>query len=129
MSDSDRPSRRVILRDLLIFQIKLWLDGLKDVVLSPVSIGACVLDVLFRRKHQRGLFYRVMRTGERFDLWLNLYGAAKDADERRSGLAWDALELPPSVRNVEDELPPARQIRLSASATTARDGAGPSARE
>ena len=78
--------RTVILRDLVLFQMKLWLDGLKDIVLSPLSIGACVLDVLFRRSGQRSLFYGVMRLGERFDLWLNLYGPATRADASPNGL-------------------------------------------
>jgi hypothetical protein len=82
----DRPSRGVILRDLLIFQVKLWFDGLKDVVLSPLSIVAVVVDVLFRRPGRKSLFYRVMSLGERFDLWLNLYGPAQRAEEGREGL-------------------------------------------
>jgi len=89
-SDARSPSadnpRSVVLRDLLLFQMKLWLDGLKDIVLSPLSIVACVLDVLFRRTDQSSLFYGVMRLGERFDLWLNLYGPAKRADASPDGL-------------------------------------------
>lgn len=84
-SDSNNP-RSVVLRDLLLFQMKLWLDGLKDVVLSPLSIVACILDVLFRRTDSSSLFYGVMRLGERFDLWLNLYGPAKRADASPDGL-------------------------------------------
>jgi len=89
-SDARSPSadnpRSVVLRDLLLFQMKLWLDGLKDIVLSPLSIVACVLDVLFRRTDQSSLFYGVMRLGERFDLWLNLYAPAKRADASPDGL-------------------------------------------
>ena len=33
-------SRWVIVRDLGIFQLKLALDGLKDIILMPVSIAA-----------------------------------------------------------------------------------------
>jgi hypothetical protein len=44
MSTANR-SRWVILRDLLIFQIKLLLDGAKDIVLSPVSLGAAAIDL------------------------------------------------------------------------------------
>ena len=78
--------RNVLLRDLLLFQMKLWMDGLKDIVLSPLSIIACIVDVLFRRSGQRSLFYGVMRLGERFDLWLNLYGPATRADTSPDGL-------------------------------------------
>jgi hypothetical protein len=78
--------RHVLLRDLVLFQMKLWLDGLKDIVLSPLSIAACVLDLVFRRSGQRSLFYSVMRLGERFDLWLNLYGPATRAGAHPDGL-------------------------------------------
>jgi len=82
------PSRRVIARDLLLFQIKLWLDGLKDIVLSPLSIGAALLDVL-RGAGQPSLFYRVFQWGEWFDQWLNLYHASQRAPHRTSGLVDD----------------------------------------
>lgn len=88
-STSDRrPSKGVIMRDLLLFQMKLWLDGLKDVVLSPISIGAAILDVLSSSNH-RSFFYRVLQLGERFDRWLNLYNASQRAPSRPSGLVGD----------------------------------------
>jgi hypothetical protein len=87
-SVDDRPSKRIILRDLLLFQMKLWLDGLKDVVLSPISMIAAVLDLL-RGSDRTSLFYRTLQVGEGFDRWLNLYGAAQRAPERASGLVGD----------------------------------------
>lgn len=85
------PSRKVLIRDLFLFQLKLWLDGLKDVVLSPLSFGAAVFGVVFRRPAP---FYKVMRTGEQFDAWLNLYGAAHGAEHRKDGLFGDAEQRP-----------------------------------
>jgi len=84
----DRPSKGVILRDLLLFQMKLWLDGFKDIVLSPISVIAAVLDML-RRSERSSLFYRTLQLGEGFDQWLNLYGAAQRAPHRASGLVGD----------------------------------------
>lgn len=86
MPEKANNPRTVILRDLLLFQMKLWLDGLKDIFLSPLSIAACVVDLFFRRSGQKSFLYGVMRLGERFDLWLNLYGAASGADAHRDGL-------------------------------------------
>lgn len=86
MPEQANNPRTVILRDLLLFQMKLWLDGLKDVFLSPLSIAACMIDLFFRRSGQKSLLYGVMRLGERFDLWLNLYGAAAGADAHQDGL-------------------------------------------
>lgn len=68
-------SRGKILRDLLVFQVKLWLEGLKDIALVPLSLGAAVIDMVFYRKSSRGALYGVMGLGERFENWVNLYGA------------------------------------------------------
>ena len=40
-------SRWVILRDLFLFQLKLFLDGLIDVTLSPLSIAVAAVEILF----------------------------------------------------------------------------------
>ena len=82
----NRPARSVLVRDGIIFMLKLWLDGLKDVALTACAIGALVIDLIFRRKSERFLFYKVVRAGERFDLWLNLYGAAEAGGRSEEGL-------------------------------------------
>lgn len=76
----------ILLRDLLIFQIKLVLDAFKDVALIHLSIGAAVIDLLFGRPGRLLLFYRVLRMSERFDLWLNLHGPALEAETHQEGL-------------------------------------------
>jgi hypothetical protein len=86
MTRSSEPSSGVLIRDLLIFQLKLWLDGLKDVVLSPLSLIAAAMDLLLGPGRRGPRLYRVLRLGERFDLWLNLFGAAKAAQHSREGL-------------------------------------------
>lgn len=86
MKPSRMPSKGVLLRDFLIFQLKLWMDGLKDIVLAPVSLFAVILDLL-RGPGRRGpRLYTVLRMGERYDLWLNLFGAAKAAEHSSEGL-------------------------------------------
>jgi hypothetical protein len=81
-----KRAKLVVLRDLVIFQLKLMLDGIKDVTLSPVSIAAAAADVVFPGERVGHRFYAVMRLGERFDRWLNLFGAAEKADAARDGL-------------------------------------------
>ncbi|MGN6483882.1 MAG: hypothetical protein ACTHMX_05710, partial [Thermomicrobiales bacterium] len=82
MRPTARPSRGALIRDLLIFHLKLWLDGFKDIVLLPLTLVAGGIDFIFRTR----LFYRVLGLGERFDLWLNLFGAAQQAGHARDGL-------------------------------------------
>ena len=73
-------SRWVIFRDLLLFQLKLFLDGLIDVTLAPLSIAAAIVEMAFGGRQRGRLFYSILRLGERADLWLNLYGASRRAD-------------------------------------------------
>lgn len=70
-------SRSVTFRDFFIFQLKLLLDGVKDVVVFNLSVGAIVLDFLSGRGRRPRLFYSVVALSERFDLWLNLHGAVE----------------------------------------------------
>lgn len=81
-----KPRRSALLRDAVIFMIKLWLDGLKDIGLTMAAVGALAVDLTLRRDADRYLFYKVVRAGERFDLWLNLYGAAETGAQSDEGL-------------------------------------------
>ena len=80
-----RATRPVLIRDFLIFQLKLVLDGFKDVLLFWGALVALILDLFFSGRRRR-LFYRVMALGERIDLWLNLHGAIKRGAETGDGL-------------------------------------------
>ena len=72
-------SRQVTLRDFLVFQLKLAVDGLKDVVVFQISIVAMVVDFLSGRGKRPRWFYAVMRESQRFDRWLDLHGAMRRA--------------------------------------------------
>lgn len=85
MSES-AVSRGVLVRDLVVLQIKLMLDGLKDIVLLQASIAAALVDFVFMRVTRGRCFYSVLRLSERVDLWFNLYGAARRAERDRDGL-------------------------------------------
>ena len=80
------PMTRVSVRDFAIFQLKLLIDGAKDGAVFAMSFVAFGIDLVFRRHGRRRIFYKVMRVSERFDLWLNLHGAAEAADTNADGL-------------------------------------------
>jgi hypothetical protein len=77
---------KVSIRDFAIFQLKLLIDGLKDGMVFTVSFVAFAVDLIFKRHGERRYFYRVMRVSEKFDLWLNLHGAAISAEASEDGL-------------------------------------------
>ena len=78
--------RGVIIRDLIIFQIKLLLDGVKDLVLSPLSIIAAGLDIISPTQRRGKRLYSVLTLGERFDRWLNLFNVSERAAAHEQGL-------------------------------------------
>lgn len=62
-----------VLRDLLLFQFKLVVDGLKDLCLAQVALGAAMIDLVRRDGSPGRRFYAVVRLSERFDGWLDLH--------------------------------------------------------
>ena len=67
------PEQKTVVRDAGIFAFKMWLDGLKDIGIAFVGLGAALWDIMPGRKPSEFLFYRVMRVGERIDNALDLY--------------------------------------------------------
>lgn len=64
-----------VFRDVVVFQVKLLVDGLRDLLLSPVSIFAALVDLLVPGDDGGRRFYAVVRFGRRTEQWINLFGA------------------------------------------------------
>ncbi len=75
-----RPSRWTLIRDALVFQLKLFLDGVRDFLMMPISTGAVVLDLLGVGPRPGLQFYRILQLGHRTDEWINLFGAREHHD-------------------------------------------------
>ena len=67
-------SRLRLLTDVLMFQLKLLVDGLLDLLLSPLSIIAAVLGLIAGGDRPDQYFRKVQRFGGRTERWLNLFG-------------------------------------------------------
>ena len=76
------PDRWEFLRDVLVFQLKLFLDAVRDLVLSPVSIVAGVIDLISGDEPPGRYFYRLLAFGGRTDTWINLFGMQGQPEER-----------------------------------------------
>ncbi len=72
-------STKRALRHLVVFQIKLALDALRDLALSPISIFVFVLDVVRKPKIEDSLYLRVMSMGRRSDRIINLFDEYSEA--------------------------------------------------
>jgi hypothetical protein len=66
--------RKPLIRQAIIFQLKLGLDALRDILMSPVSIILVITDIVMANNHQQSYFIRLMRLGKKSDHWINLFG-------------------------------------------------------
>lgn len=65
-----------MVRDAVVFQLKLVVDGIRDFVLIPVSLVATVLSLLRPGGRSGSEFYEVVAFGRRTEKLINLFGAA-----------------------------------------------------
>ena len=79
-STSPPPQRNAddrwrFLRDVLVFQVKLFLDNVRDFALVPISLAAALIDLVFRGKREGALFYKVLRWGAHSEEVIDVYSA------------------------------------------------------
>ena len=63
------------LRDVLVFQLKMLLDNVRDFALMPISLVAALIDLIFKGERQGTLFYQVLRWGAHSEEVINVYSA------------------------------------------------------
>ncbi|WOF74846.1 hypothetical protein QMT40_002505 [Parvibaculaceae bacterium PLY_AMNH_Bact1] len=72
----DDVDRWTLMRDVTVFQGKLILDGLRDLLLSPISIAAALIGIIGGGDRPGRQFYDLLYLGKRSEKWINLFGAA-----------------------------------------------------
>jgi hypothetical protein len=80
---AQRFSRWELIRDALVFQAKLFLDGLRDLLLVPVSLVALVVDLVTGGEHAGRNFYGVVLLGRRSESWIDLFAAGDRIEARQ----------------------------------------------
>jgi hypothetical protein len=63
------------LRDVVVFQLKMFLDNVRDLVLMPVSLGAALIDLVLRGEREGARFYKVLRWGWHSEKVIDVYSA------------------------------------------------------
>jgi hypothetical protein len=94
--------------DVLRFQVKLWLEALRDVVLSPVTLGAAALDLMLLKRQPPRYFRALLALGRRSEDWIDLWSMV---DAGAKGENVDAL-LAQIERVVRDPRVGARRARM-----------------
>ena len=74
--------RWTLIRDIGVLQVKLIVDGLRDIVLVPASLVAGIISIASGKDGKLGLqFYHLLAWGKQTEVWINLFGAVKNSPE------------------------------------------------
>jgi hypothetical protein len=72
---TNRDERWRFLRDVLVFQLKMFLDNVRDFALMPIALVAAIIDLVFRGEREGALFYKVLRWGSHSEAVIDVYSA------------------------------------------------------
>lgn len=74
--------RWTLIRDIGVLQVKLVVDGLRDIILVPASLVAGIISIASSKDGKLGLqFYHLLAWGKQTEVWINLFGAVKNSPE------------------------------------------------
>jgi len=71
---SHHDARMRLIWELVLFQLKLAAEGVRDLFLSPISIIAVIVGLVAGGDKPDVYFRRLQRFGRRSDLWINVFG-------------------------------------------------------
>jgi len=70
-------SRLQLLLDVFVFQFKLAADGIRDILLSPLSIISAIMGLVAGGDDPHRYFRQLLHFGRRSEIWINLFGHRK----------------------------------------------------
>lgn len=77
---NDTVDRWTLVRDIGVLQVKLIVDGLRDLLLVPASLIAGLMSLLSNDLARPGpYFYQLLDLGKQSERWINLFGALQNA--------------------------------------------------
>jgi hypothetical protein len=85
MSDHKPSPRAALVRESLVFQLKLLADGLRDFVLVPVALVSTVVGLIRSGEEPDREFRKVLELGRETERMINLFGT-HERDETTTDL-------------------------------------------
>ncbi len=80
--ESTGPDTWTLLRDIAVLQVKLIVDGFRDLLLVPASLVAGLISLASTADGKPGpQFYRLLGVGKQSERWINLFGALQNSPE------------------------------------------------
>ena len=91
MSESNPSKRGTLVRNAVVFQLKLMADGFRDLVLIPVSLIATLIGLLRGGDEPEREFNQVLNVGRDSEQWINLFGNHDIPENTNPAASIDAL--------------------------------------
>ena len=122
---SDQGSRWRLLRDVVVFQIKLGMEAVLDITLIPVSLAAAGMDLLMGNWRRPRWFHAVLRFGERCEHWIDLWRiATPGVDAPQSEVDAVLSNIETLIRNPRTGPDKVRELRRWVATKIAPGGGG-----
>ena len=99
-SEQHQSARWRLLRDIGVLQVKLIVDGFRDLVLVPLSLIAGAVGLMRGGSQPGREFYDLLRSGKKSERWINLFGAV-DMQDEEAGASADEADLDKMVGRIE----------------------------
>ncbi|MCW9016804.1 MAG: hypothetical protein OQJ89_07560 [Kangiellaceae bacterium] len=90
------PHEEHPIRNLVLFQLKLAVDALRDILLSPISLIATIMDLIEGRRGSKSYFSMLLKMGRESERRINLFQQHR---EKKRSKTIDSM-----IRQVEDIL-------------------------
>jgi len=93
--------RWTLIRDMAVLQIKLVADGLRDVILVPVSLLVGLVSLAKGGERPGSEFYELLRVGKKTERWINLFGAVERVYPQDEAGEYEGRDIDGMLANVE----------------------------
>jgi hypothetical protein len=122
---SDHETRWRLVRDVVVFQIKLGMEAILDLTLIPVSLAAAAIDFLLGNWRRPRWFHAVLRFGERCEHRIDLWRVATPGvDASQSDVDAVMRSIETLIRNPRTGPDKVRELRRWAATKLAPSGDG-----
>jgi len=91
MSEPTPSKRSTLIRNSVVFQLKLMADGFRDLVLLPISLIATIIGLLRGGDEPEREFNQVIQVGRDSEQWINLFGNHDVPETSNATASIDAL--------------------------------------
>src|ERR1700719_3601755 len=73
--EPEKHDRWAFFRDVVVFQLKLLLDNIRDFALQPISLVAALIDLVVKGKREGTCFYKVLEWSAHSERIIDVYSA------------------------------------------------------